>query len=82
MFFFFALYSRIKEDVLRLPGHFCGIIINGSDIEKSDNLHKSSADNVDALGNQDGDFREEESWSDEEGEDPSYTYNYSLRRRR
>lgn len=74
-------HSRIKEEMLRLPGHFCGIIINGSDMDKSDNLLKSSADNVDALGNQDGDFREEESWSDEEGEDPSYTYNYSLRRR-
>lgn len=67
--------------MLRLPGHFCGIIINGSDLEKSDNLLKTT-DNVDSLGNQDGDFREEESWSDEEGEDPSYTYNYSLRRRR
>ena len=68
--------------MIRLPGHFCGIIINESVYKKSDNLLKSSTDTVDALGNQDGDLKEEESWSDEEGEDPSYTYNYSLRRRR
>lgn len=31
---------------------------------------------------QEADGREDESWSDEEGEDPTYTYNYSLGRRR
>ncbi|XP_032455007.1 mitogen-activated protein kinase kinase kinase 13 isoform X1 [Nasonia vitripennis] len=39
---------------------------------------RPSTDVIDAMCNEDGDA---ESWSDEEGEDPNYTYNYSLRRR-
>ncbi|XP_018355168.1 PREDICTED: mitogen-activated protein kinase kinase kinase 13 isoform X9 [Trachymyrmex septentrionalis] len=40
--------------------------------EQSDIKIRASSDNTDDR---------EESWSDEEGEDPRYTYNYSLRRR-
>jgi mitogen-activated protein kinase kinase kinase 13 len=43
---------------------------------------RPSTDVIDALRNENADVGEEESWSDEEGEDPNYTYNYSLRRRR
>ena len=43
---------------------------------------RSGTDVIDAICNEDGDAGEEESWSDEEGEDPNYSYNYSLRRRR
>lgn len=42
----------------------------------------SGVDVIDAMCNANGGNGEEESWSDEEGEDPNYTYNYSLRRRR
>lgn len=62
-------YNRNKEDSGKLPG----IYKEQSDIilPKLDNIID---DHEDAAC--------EESWSDEEGEDPSYTYNYSLRRRR
>ena len=42
------------------------------------NENGCGVDVIDAMGNE---GNEEESWSDEEGEDPKYSYNY-LRRRR
>lgn len=53
----------------KLSGHYA---------EQSDIKLRISSDNTDDRE----DDACEESWSDEEGEDPSYTYNYSLRRRR
>lgn len=47
-------------------------------MEQSDIKIRISSDNTDDHE----DDACEESWSDEEGEDPSYTYNFSLRRRR
>ncbi|XP_018393154.1 PREDICTED: mitogen-activated protein kinase kinase kinase 13 isoform X5 [Cyphomyrmex costatus] len=58
---------RNKEDSGKLSGHY---------VEQSDKI-RASSDNTDDHE----DDACEESWSDEEGEDPSYTYNYSLRRR-
>ncbi|XP_018393146.1 PREDICTED: mitogen-activated protein kinase kinase kinase 13 isoform X4 [Cyphomyrmex costatus] len=60
-------HSRNKEDSGKLSGHY---------VEQSDKI-RASSDNTDDHE----DDACEESWSDEEGEDPSYTYNYSLRRR-
>ncbi|XP_024874348.1 mitogen-activated protein kinase kinase kinase 13 isoform X6 [Temnothorax curvispinosus] len=60
-------HSRNKEDSVKLSGHY---------VEQSDKI-RASSDNTDDRE----DDACEESWSDEEGEDPSYTYNYSLRRR-
>ncbi|XP_077257429.1 mitogen-activated protein kinase kinase kinase 13 wallenda isoform X5 [Temnothorax americanus] len=60
-------HSRNKEDSVKLSGHY---------VEQSDKI-RGSSDNTDDRE----DDACEESWSDEEGEDPSYTYNYSLRRR-
>ncbi|XP_011641942.1 mitogen-activated protein kinase kinase kinase 12 isoform X1 [Pogonomyrmex barbatus] len=60
-------HSRNKEDSSKLSGHY---------VEQSD-IKIRSSDNTDDRE----DDACEESWSDEEGEDPSYTYNYSLRRR-
>lgn len=62
-------YSRNKEDSSKLSGHY---------VEQSDIKIRASSDNTDDRE----DDACEESWSDEEGEDPRYTYNYSLRRRR
>lgn len=59
---------RNKEDSGKLSGHYA---------EQSDIKLRISSDNTDDRE----DDGCEESWSDEEGEDPSYTYNYSLRRR-
>ncbi|XP_023289742.1 mitogen-activated protein kinase kinase kinase 12 isoform X2 [Orussus abietinus] len=72
----------VKDDLLKLPGHFCGIIISGTNVrhEEQEIKVRSSSDSVDAMCDHEDDAYEE-SWSDEEGEDPSYTYNYSLRRR-
>ncbi|KYN14668.1 Mitogen-activated protein kinase kinase kinase 12 [Trachymyrmex cornetzi] len=61
-------HSRNKEDSGKLSGHY---------VEQSDIKIRASSDNTDDRE----DDACEESWSDEEGEDPSYTYNYSLRRR-
>ncbi|XP_011063669.1 PREDICTED: mitogen-activated protein kinase kinase kinase 13 isoform X8 [Acromyrmex echinatior] len=61
-------HSRNKEDSGKLSGHY---------VEQSDIKIRTSSDNTDDRE----DDACEESWSDEEGEDPSYTYNYSLRRR-
>ncbi|XP_076225107.1 mitogen-activated protein kinase kinase kinase 13 wallenda isoform X5 [Nomia melanderi] len=74
---------RGKEDSLKLSGHFCGIIINGTNIqqEQSEIRTRPCTESIDTLRDREDDNCEE-SWSDEEGEDPSYTYNYSLRRRR
>ncbi|KAH0947764.1 hypothetical protein HN011_002296 [Eciton burchellii] len=60
-------HSRNKDDSGKLSGHY---------MEQSD-IKRISSDNTDDRE----DDAYEESWSDEEGEDPSYTYNYSLRRR-
>lgn len=62
-------HSRNKEDSGKLSGHY--------PMEQSDIKIRASSDNI---GDREDDACEE-SWSDEEGEDPSYTYNYSLRRR-
>ncbi|RLU17648.1 hypothetical protein DMN91_009884 [Ooceraea biroi] len=59
-------HSRNKDDSGKLSGHY---------VEQSD-IKRIASDNID-----DREDAYEESWSDEEGEDPSYTYNYSLRRR-
>ncbi|KAL0122801.1 hypothetical protein PUN28_007473 [Cardiocondyla obscurior] len=59
---------RNKEESGKLSGHY---------VEQSDIKIRTSSDNTDDRE----DDACEESWSDEEGEDPSYTYNYSLRRR-
>ncbi|XP_029173027.1 mitogen-activated protein kinase kinase kinase 12 isoform X2 [Nylanderia fulva] len=59
---------RNKEDSGKLPGLYA---------EQSDIKLRNSSDNTDDRE----DDACEESWTDEEGEDPSYTYNYSLRRR-
>jgi len=64
----FLFYNRNKDDSGKLSGHY---------MEQSD-IKRISSDNTDDRE----DDAYEESWSDEEGEDPSYTYNYSLRRRR
>ncbi|KAL0122800.1 hypothetical protein PUN28_007473 [Cardiocondyla obscurior] len=61
-------HSRNKEESGKLSGHY---------VEQSDIKIRTSSDNTDDRE----DDACEESWSDEEGEDPSYTYNYSLRRR-
>ncbi|XP_018049022.1 PREDICTED: mitogen-activated protein kinase kinase kinase 13 isoform X5 [Atta colombica] len=61
-------HSRNKEDSGKLSGHY---------VEQSEIKIRASSDNTDDRE----DDACEESWSDEEGEDPSYTYNYSLRRR-
>ncbi|XP_018311813.1 mitogen-activated protein kinase kinase kinase 13 isoform X3 [Mycetomoellerius zeteki] len=61
-------HSRNKEDSGKLSGHY---------VEQPDIKIRASSDNTDDRE----DDACEESWSDEEGEDPSYTYNYSLRRR-
>ncbi|XP_012522511.1 mitogen-activated protein kinase kinase kinase 13 isoform X5 [Monomorium pharaonis] len=61
-------HSRNKEDSGKISGHY---------MEQSDIKIRASSDNTDDRE----DDACEESWSDEEGEDPSYTYNYSLRRR-
>ncbi|XP_014487102.1 PREDICTED: mitogen-activated protein kinase kinase kinase 12 isoform X1 [Dinoponera quadriceps] len=68
-------HSRNKEDPAKLI-HFCGINVNGTNIqqEQSDIITRTD------ITNDREDDACEESWSDEEGEDPSYTYNY-LRRR-
>ncbi|XP_011700958.1 PREDICTED: mitogen-activated protein kinase kinase kinase 12 isoform X3 [Wasmannia auropunctata] len=63
------IHSRNKEDSGKLSGHY--------PMEQSDIKIRASSDNI---GDREDDACEE-SWSDEEGEDPSYTYNYSLRRR-
>ncbi|KAM0732731.1 Mitogen-activated protein kinase kinase kinase 12 [Formica fusca] len=63
-----VISHRNKEDSGKLPGHYA---------EQSDIKLRISSDNTDDRE----DDACEESWSDEEGEDPSYTYNYSLRRR-
>ncbi|XP_011495720.1 PREDICTED: mitogen-activated protein kinase kinase kinase 13 [Ceratosolen solmsi marchali] len=66
-------HGRLKEDLQKLPGQT---------VEKcSENDIRPNTDVIDALRIEDADVGEEESWSDEEGEDPNYTYNYSLRRR-
>ena len=64
-----------------MSGHFCGIIVNNTSQEQSDIKTRPCSENMDTLCDREDDACEE-SWSDEEGEDPSYTYNYSLRRRR
>ncbi|XP_012223311.1 mitogen-activated protein kinase kinase kinase 12 isoform X4 [Linepithema humile] len=61
-------HSRNKEDSSKLSGHY---------VEQSDIEVRISSDNTDDRE----DDACEESWSDEEGEDPNYTYNCSLRRR-
>ncbi|KAG7197645.1 hypothetical protein KM043_016469 [Ampulex compressa] len=61
------LSSRSKEE----PNNFCGIIISEQSVQHQTATSKSGAEDEGC----------DESWSDEEGEDPSYTYNYSLRRR-
>ncbi|XP_048515240.1 mitogen-activated protein kinase kinase kinase 12 isoform X1 [Athalia rosae] len=75
-------HSRIKEDHRgQLPGQFCGVIISGNDIHMdSDRVSRPCSDGMDSLCDHE-DEACEESWSDEEGEDPRYTYNFSLRRR-
>lgn len=75
------MYSRNKEDSgkLIIEYHICGININGSSLEEEQS-DKTRTETIDILRNREDDACEE-SWSDEEGEDPSYTYNY-LRRRR
>lgn len=76
-------YFRGKEESVKLPGHFCGIMVNGTNVqqEQSESKSRPCSESIDTLRDRDDDACEE-SWSDEEGEDPSYTYNYSLRRRR
>ncbi|XP_011700957.1 PREDICTED: mitogen-activated protein kinase kinase kinase 12 isoform X2 [Wasmannia auropunctata] len=64
-----VIIHRNKEDSGKLSGHY--------PMEQSDIKIRASSDNI---GDREDDACEE-SWSDEEGEDPSYTYNYSLRRR-
>lgn len=68
---------------MKLSGHFCGIIVNGTNTqqEQSEMKARPCNENINTLCDHEDDACEE-SWSDEEGEDPSYTYNYSLRRRR
>lgn len=61
--------SRNKEDSGKLSGHY---------VEQSDIKIRASSDNTD--DNEDDAC--EESWSDEEGEDPSYTYDYIIKRKR
>lgn len=51
--------------------------VNGSNIQQE----PSDIARTDITDGREDDRGGEESWSDEEGEDPSYTYNY-LRRRR
>ncbi|XP_020299603.1 mitogen-activated protein kinase kinase kinase 13 isoform X2 [Pseudomyrmex gracilis] len=64
-----VISHRNEEDLGKLPGHY---------VEQPDIKMRITADNA-------TDDREdeacEESWSDEEGEDLSYTNNYSIRRR-
>ncbi|XP_015509482.1 mitogen-activated protein kinase kinase kinase 12 isoform X1 [Neodiprion virginianus] len=72
---------RGKDELMKLPGQICGIIISGTDVHNDSDLKsKPCSDNMDSLCNHE-DEACDESWSDEEGEDPSYTYNFSLRRR-
>ncbi|XP_066592561.1 mitogen-activated protein kinase kinase kinase 13 isoform X2 [Prorops nasuta] len=65
--------SKEQEDTKRLPSHFCGVVISGTNM-------LPSSETLNILCNRD-DEACEESWSDEEGEDPNYTYSYSLKRR-
>ncbi|XP_015607063.1 mitogen-activated protein kinase kinase kinase 12 isoform X2 [Cephus cinctus] len=76
-------HSRGKEDLMKLSGHCCGVIITGASIGKDEPdilAIRTCPETIDTLCDHEDDAYEE-SWSDEEGEDPSYTYNYSLRRR-
>lgn len=71
---FICLLSSRNIDDLQKTGHLAD--------KNMESDFKSGVDVIDAICNEDGDAGEEESWSDEEGEDPNYSYNYSLKRKR
>ncbi|XP_060832580.1 mitogen-activated protein kinase kinase kinase 12 isoform X1 [Bombus pascuorum] len=77
-----VIQHRSKEEPINLSGHFCGIIVNNTNTlhEQSEIKTRPCSESMDTLCDREDDACEE-SWSDEEGEDPSYTYNYSLKRR-
>ncbi|XP_014209041.1 mitogen-activated protein kinase kinase kinase 12 isoform X2 [Copidosoma floridanum] len=69
-------------------GNSCGIVSHGRIMDElqsqavEKNIETNLNSNTDVIdAHEDVDAGEEDSWSDEEGEDPKYTYNYSLRRR-
>lgn len=74
--------SRVKDEPTKLPANYCSVAstLNISQ-EQSENRVRSCSEFVNTLCDREDDACEE-SWSDEEGEDPNYTYSYTLRRRR
>ncbi|XP_043504154.1 mitogen-activated protein kinase kinase kinase 13 isoform X1 [Polistes fuscatus] len=74
-------HSRGKDETTKLPVNYCSVAstLNISQ-EQSENRMRSCSEFVNTLCNHEDDACDE-SWSDEEGEDPNYSYNYSLRRR-
>ncbi|KAL2751538.1 mitogen-activated protein kinase kinase kinase 13 isoform X1 [Vespula maculifrons] len=75
-------HSRGKDEPTKLPANYCSVTstLNISQ-EQSENRVRSCSEFVNTLCDREEDDACEESWSDEEGEDPNYTYSYSLRRR-
>ncbi|XP_014612785.1 PREDICTED: serine/threonine-protein kinase 3 isoform X4 [Polistes canadensis] len=74
-------HSRGKDETTKLPVNYCSVAstLNISQ-EQSENRMRSCSEFVNTLCNHEDDACDE-SWSDEEGEDPNYSYNFSLRRR-